>query len=125
MRFLFLSLLSLVVPAIASPQELSAAKRYESLIHSLQSARRAKDYPAYRSAAQLFRELLNSSPESLVPVARASALSGNLTAALDALRQYAAMGQSSDEFFTSPEFAALRADPGFAPLAAPIKLHAL
>ena len=123
MRLVFLFLFTLVAPAIASAQEHTAAKRYESLIQSLQSARKSKDYPAYLAAAQQFRDFLNSSPESVVPVIRANALSGNIPAALDALREYVAMGQSSDEFLNSPDFAALRDDSNFATIAAGMRAN--
>jgi hypothetical protein len=54
-------------------------------------------------------------------VVRAYSLTSNLPAALEAFRQFVAMGQYSDEFLNSADFAALRSDPGFAPLAVAMK----
>jgi hypothetical protein len=118
MRFLARLFLLLSLPLLAAAQTPPATQHYDSLLQTLRTSRKSEDYPSYLAAALQFRDFLNSSPETLVPVARAYSLSGNFPAAIDAFRQFVAMGQSSDEFLNSLDFAALRSDPGFAPLAA-------
>ena len=118
MRSLARVFLSLSWPLLAAGQSPPATQHYDSLLQTLRTSRKSQDHAAYLAAALQFRDFLNSSPESLVPVARAYSLSGNIPAAIDAFRQFVAMGQSSDEFLDSPDFAGLRSDPGFASLAA-------
>jgi hypothetical protein len=121
MRCLGGILLLLCWPLLAAAQAPPATQQYDSLLQTLRTTRKSQDYPAYLAAALQFRDFLHSSPASLVPVVRAYSLTSNLPAALEAFRQFVAMGQYSDEFLNSADFAALRSDPGFAPLAVAMK----
>jgi len=56
-------------------------------------------------------------------LARAYALSNDIPSALATFRQFIAMGQSSGEFLTSPDFAALRSSPQFTELAAAMRAN--
>ena len=120
MRSVLLTLLCLA-PSLSFAQSAPASQRYASLTESLQSSRKSKDWPAYLQSALQFRDFLNSSPNSLIPLARAYSLNHNLPAAFDAFRQFVAMGQVSDEFLNSPDFEALRQNPQFGPIAAAMR----
>ena len=77
-------------------------------------ARAAQDWPAYLIAAKRQAELLNGSPMSRLEVARAQARVLDFDAALDELRAFVQMGQSSQLLDTLPELAPLRELPAFA-----------
>ncbi len=119
MRRLLLFLLVAVSPLLA--QSPSARDQYSTLAKSLREARTSKNFPGYLAAAKAYAQFLNNSPDSLIPLARAYALNKDLSAALRTTEQFIAMGQSTNEFRDSPDFAALRALPEFPALAATMK----
>lgn len=107
------TLLLLLLTATQLPAQ-NSRQSYESLAKDLRDAKSSQDFPAFLAAAKNLQQLLNNSPESLLRVARAQLLNNNLPEALHALQQFAAMGQSSGEVLSSPDFAPLRALPEFA-----------
>lgn len=121
MRVLLLALLLAAPPLPA--QTPSARQEYESVAKTLREARAAKNWPAYLGAAKAYAQFLNNSPESLVPLARAYTLNNDLASALRTIQEFTAMGQSSDEFRDSPDFAALRALPEFSEVQAAMRAN--
>jgi hypothetical protein len=97
-------------------QSVPARQHYQSLAESLQKAKSAKDWSNYLIASMEFADFSNSSPGSLLILARAYARNNNPAAALTTLQHFAAMGQYSEEVETSADLSPVRQLPGFAPL---------
>jgi hypothetical protein len=124
MRGLFSSLFLLAaVPQLHAQPTPSARQQYESLAKNLLDAKTSKNWPAYTAAAIDLQQLLNSSPDSFIRLARAYVFNNDLPAAIRTLQQYVAMGQFSDEVRTSADFAPLRALPEFAAIQAAMEAN--
>jgi hypothetical protein len=94
----------------------TAIERLEQLRGQMTAARERQESSAYVDQAEQQNRFLNGSPPSRLELARAEIQLGNTGAALEELRAYARMGQASHLIETSPQFATLRALPGFPPL---------
>ena len=97
----------LAAPAHAAP----ATEQLRQLQSGLRQARAASDWPAYLATAERLQTFLNAAPRPLLEVARAQLHVGNTDAALQALSQFAAMGQAADLPGLAQEFAALPPGP--------------
>ena len=99
--------LLLTTNAYAAP----AGEQLQQLQSALRQARAASDWPAYLASAEKLQTFLNAAPRSLLEVARAQLHVGDTDAALQALSQFAAMGQAADLPGLAPEFATLPQGP--------------
>lgn len=91
----------------------SASEHFQDLTSQMRQAHARGDWPSFRARALTLNQFLNGSPDTLLDLARADAHLGNEKRALDDLRQFAVMGQSSDIVKTLPDFARLRTLPDF------------
>ena len=101
------SWLLLAAHAYAAP----ATEQLQQLQGGLRQARAANDWPAYLATATKLQTFLNAAPRSLLEVSRAQLHVGNTDAALQALSQFAAMGQAADLPGLAQEFATLPQGP--------------
>ncbi len=99
--------LLLAAHAYAAP----ATEQLQRLQGALRQARAASDWPSYLATAEKLQTFLNAAPRSLLEVSRAQLHVGNTDAALQALAQFAAMGQAADLPGLAQEFAALPQGP--------------
>ncbi|HEY7964906.1 MAG TPA: hypothetical protein VID49_12395 [Steroidobacteraceae bacterium] len=99
--------LLLAAHAYAAP----ATEQLQQLQGGLRQARAANDWPAYLATATKLQTFLNAAPRSLLEVSRAQLHVGNTDAALQALSQFAAMGQAADLPGLAQEFATLPQGP--------------
>jgi sugar lactone lactonase YvrE len=110
--------LGLLLSAAALAQTEPAGTQFQQLQDELQRTHKASDWQANLKAAVRLKAFLNEAPQSLLEVARAQTRLGDLSAALGQLGEFARMGQSVDLTAVSPDFAALTAASGFAPVKA-------
>jgi len=103
--------LLLAAHAYAATATATATERLQQLQSGLRQARAASDWPAYLATAEKLQPFLNAAPRSLLEVARAQLHVGNPDAALQALSQFAAMGQAADLPGLAQEFATLPRGP--------------
>jgi sugar lactone lactonase YvrE len=104
----------LILAAASNGQQAeSALGRFQGLRDKVRQARRTKDWPANVESARELARFLNESPESLLEVARAEAHAGDLDGAVLNVQQFVRMGQVTELFETSDEFAALRKTASF------------
>jgi sugar lactone lactonase YvrE len=82
----------------------------------MRQAREGSHWQDYLTAATRLGQLLNGSPNSWLNLARGEVHLNETAKALAATQVFVDMGQSADLLLTSPEFAVLRDDPGFAAL---------
>jgi len=106
--------LLVVVTTLCSTQAENAAAAFQSIKEKLHAARTSKDWKASLVSANQLKQLLHEAPESILEVARAEVHTGDLNGAFRELAQFVRMGQSTDLLETSPEFAPLRQQAGFA-----------
>src|SRR5262249_4448092 len=91
----------------------TAIDSLNALRDEMHRARVAGDWHAYLDAAKRQVDLLNGSPMSHLEVARADMHLNDLDAALNELRDFVHMGQTSELLETLPELAPLRKTAGF------------
>jgi sugar lactone lactonase YvrE len=108
-----LAILLLLVTGSTANQGASAVARFQTLQASLQRSRDRKDWRSSVASARELKEFMNSSPDSVLELARAEIHVGELADAARNLRQFARMGQSTRLLETSSEFAPLRNLAGF------------
>jgi sugar lactone lactonase YvrE len=108
-----LAILLLLVTGSTANQGASAVVRFQTLQASLRRSRDRKDWRSSVTSARQLKEFVNSSPDSVLELARAEIHVGELADAARNLRQFARMGQSTRLLETSSEFAPLRNLAGF------------
>jgi len=108
-----LTILLLLVTASTANQGASAVERFQTLQASLRRSRDRQDWRSNVASARELKEFMNSSPGSLLELARAEIRVGEMADAARNLRQFARMGQSSRLLETSTEFAPVRNLAGF------------
>jgi hypothetical protein len=105
----------LLIAALGSAEQPPLAiTQYANLRTEMARAREHNDWQTYVANASRLQQLLNGSPNTWLNLARGEVHAGNLAKALTAVEHFVAMGQSTDQLLTSPEFAGLREDPRFA-----------
>src|SRR5579863_1538437 len=109
-----LAVLLILGAAYAAKQPGSAVERFQSLQVKLRESHRANDWHSNLASANEQKEFLNDAPDSLLEVARAEVRLGDPDGALRELDQFAHMGQSADLLATSPDFAGVLKNEGFA-----------
>jgi len=101
-----------------APSGEAASLQLQQLREALHSSHQRNDWQANLASANQQKTLLNGAPHALLEVARAQLHLGNLDAALEEIRQFAAMGQAAELTAVSPDFAPLVASPAFAEIRA-------
>ena len=96
----------------AQPGE-AASLQLRQLREALHTSHQRNDWQANLASANQQKALLNGAPHALLEIARAQVRLGNLAAALEVIRQFAAMGQTAELTAVSPDFAPLVASPAF------------
>lgn len=96
----------------AQPGE-SASLQLQQLREALHTSHQRNDWQANLASANRQKILLNGAPHALLEIARAQVHLGNLAAALEEIRQFAAMGQAAELTAVAPDFAPLVASPAF------------
>lgn len=109
-----LTIVLLLVTLSSADQGGSARLQFETLQQSLRRSRDGNDWHSYVTSARELKEFMNESPDSLLEVTRAEIHVGELTKAMRNVKEFTRMGQSTDLFETSTEFAPLRKQFGFA-----------
>jgi sugar lactone lactonase YvrE len=107
------AILLLLVTGSSANQGASAVERFQTLQASLRRSRERKDWRSSVASARALKEFVNSSPDSVLELARAQIHLGQLAEAARNVRQFARMGQSTGLLETSSEFAPLRNLAGF------------
>lgn len=93
---------------LPSSDPATAIQRLDQFRAAARDARARSDWVAYRVAAGQIKTLLNSSPQSVLELARAQMHGGNEAAALVEINTYVRMGQSSEVVEKLPDFEPLR-----------------
>jgi len=106
--------LLLLVTASAGNQGASAVQRFQTLQESVRRSRASKDWRSNVASARELKEFMNGSPDSVLELARAEIHAGELADAVRSVQEFVGMGQSTDLFAKSVEFAPLRNQAGFA-----------
>jgi sugar lactone lactonase YvrE len=91
----------------------TASLQLQQLREALHASHQRNDWQANLASANQQKTLLNGAPHALLEIARAQVHLGNLDAALQEIRQFAAMGQAAELSAVSPDFAPLVASPAF------------
>src|SRR5579872_595395 len=104
----------LLLLAAASPSNQSAIQQLQALRQSIRKSRDAKDWQSNVATARDLKAFMNGSPNSLLELSRAEIHVGDMADAIRNVQQFARMGQSTELFESSQEFAALRDQTTFA-----------
>ena len=107
----------------AQAPEQSAIDQLHSLRAKAAEAIRSDDWQSNLDWSNQVKQLLNSSPNSLLTVARAETHLGNFDAAFHEIDQFVRMGQATDAIETLPDFAPLRAKEQFQAIASGMKAN--
>lgn len=100
--------------AVSTAQPGATARlQLQQLREALHTSHQRNDWQANLASASQQKILLNGAPHALLEIARAQVHLGNLDAALQEIRQFAAMGQAAELTAVSPDFAPLVASPAF------------
>jgi hypothetical protein len=113
------------VAALCAAQvpEQSAIDQLHGLRAKAAEAIRSDDWQSNLDWSNRVKQLLNSSPNSLLTVARAETHLGNFDAAFHEIDEFVRMGQTTDAIETLPDFASLRTKEKFAGIAGGMKAN--
>jgi sugar lactone lactonase YvrE len=111
--FLLMPCLMIGTAVSTAPPGEAASLQLQQLREALHTSHQRNDWQANLASANQQKILLNGAPHALLEVARAQVHLGNLDAALEEIRQFAAMGQAAELTAVSPDFAPLVASPAF------------
>ncbi len=100
-----------------------AGKQFAQLLKQAKEARQRKDEKALLAASLQLARLLHYSGSATEQVAMVYAEMGDQKLALQALRQFVAMGQSDDNLASRPQFNNLKASPEFKQLLTEMKAN--
>jgi hypothetical protein len=100
-----LTIMFLLATASSANQGVSAVQRFQTLQESVKKSHDAKEWRTNVASARELKEFMNGAPDSLLELARAEIHAGELADAVRNVEAFARMGQSTDLFGTSAEFA--------------------
>jgi hypothetical protein len=107
--------------APASELKTAARQQLDTIREAVRAAHAGGDAAAYLAKSKEMRDLLHSSPNSILQVMSAEAFAGDQEAALQSFAKFIAMGQSSAGVFESKQFEELRKSERFRDLEAKMR----